>query len=289
MSPVSSRELRCDGVPEFWFSTVVGIPRPAGPERPDGGFDDVWRRVEVRLATHQGHNRASFGLQCANLCQETVDGSGAEVDQEGQSTARREDVTARTYRCSTRRRRAFSIRTPSWRQSPVGVAQFAASSAWSMQMVLSLKDASVRSAFADAAKPATRSVAVGTDTFAVHTPFPSPQDWRDGWIYFLMLDRFNRSDGKPPVSMPYDKPFGQYQGGTFNGVRERLRYIKDLGAGRNLAVAGAEESAVGPQQLSWIRDPGLPPAGAKIRVGAAEGGGRAARPGRRGPRAGPVT
>ena len=98
-------------------------------------------------------------------------------------------------------------------------------------MVLSLKDASVRSAFAEAAKPATRSVAVGTDTFAVHTPFPSPQDWRDGWIYFLMLDRFNRADGKPPVSMPYDKPFGQYQGGTFNGVRERLRYIKDLGAG----------------------------------------------------------
>ena len=31
--------------------------------------------------------------------------------------------------------------------------------------------------------------------------------------------------------MPYDKPFGEYQGGTFNGVRERLRYIKDLGAG----------------------------------------------------------
>lgn len=46
-----------------------------------------------------------------------------------------------------------------------------------------------------------------------------------------MLDRFNRADGKPPVSMPYDKPFGKYQGGTFNGVRERLKYIKDLGAG----------------------------------------------------------
>jgi hypothetical protein len=22
-------------------------------------------------------------------------------------------------------------------------------------------------------------------------PFPSPEDWRDRWIYFLMLDRFN--------------------------------------------------------------------------------------------------
>ena len=97
-------------------------------------------------------------------------------------------------------------------------------------MVLSLKDDSVRSAFAEAAKPAPARLLSGR-TLSFRTPFPSPQDWRDGWIYFLMLDRFNRSDGKPPISMPYDKPFGDTQGGTFNGVRERLRYIKDLGAG----------------------------------------------------------
>ncbi len=46
-----------------------------------------------------------------------------------------------------------------------------------------------------------------------------------------MLDRFNRTDGRSPASMPYDQPFGGFQGGTFNGVRERLKYIKDLGAG----------------------------------------------------------
>ena len=31
--------------------------------------------------------------------------------------------------------------------------------------------------------------------------------------------------------MPHDRPFGEFQGGTFNGVRERLPYIKGLGAG----------------------------------------------------------
>ncbi len=69
------------------------------------------------------------------------------------------------------------------------------------------------------------------DRAAAGRPFASPEDWRDVWIYFLMVDRFNRDDGRPPANLPYDAPFGGYQGGTFNGVRDRLRYIKDLGAG----------------------------------------------------------
>jgi glycosidase len=81
--------------------------------------------------------------------------------------------------------------------------------------MLTLTDPAVRAAFAQA---------------QTSTPFPSPQDWRDVWIYFLMIDRFNRSDGQPPISLPFDKPFGQYQGGTFNGVRAQLPYIKSLGA-----------------------------------------------------------
>jgi hypothetical protein len=28
-------------------------------------------------------------------------------------------------------------------------------------------------------------------------PFPSPEDWRDRWIYFLMLDRFNSPNAAP--------------------------------------------------------------------------------------------
>lgn len=98
-------------------------------------------------------------------------------------------------------------------------------------MLLSLKDPLLQSTFDQAAKTTTRVVKVGAESRTITTPFPSPQDWRDVWIYFLMLDRFNRGDGKPPVSMPYDKPFGEFQGGNFNGVRKRLDYIKDLGAG----------------------------------------------------------
>ena len=98
-------------------------------------------------------------------------------------------------------------------------------------MLLSLSDPAVQSAFDEAAAPTTRTVRVGSVSHTITTPFPSPQDWRDGWIYFLLLDRFNRADGRPPASLPYDAPFGGFQGGTFNGVRERLGYLKDLGAG----------------------------------------------------------
>ncbi|MDO9043504.1 MAG: alpha-amylase family glycosyl hydrolase [Desulfocapsaceae bacterium] len=98
-------------------------------------------------------------------------------------------------------------------------------------MLLTLKDTLLKATFDQVAMKTTRKVKVGTKSHKITTPFPSPQDWRDVWIYFLMLDRFNRADGKLPVSMPHDKPFGEFQGGTFNGVRDRLKYIKDLGAG----------------------------------------------------------
>src|SRR5262249_31691742 len=58
---------------------------------------------------------------------------------------------------------------------------------------------------------------------------PSPEDWRDHWIYFLITDRFNN-----PIALPrgqWDSPVGTFQGGTFNGIREQLDYLKDLGVG----------------------------------------------------------
>lgn len=98
-------------------------------------------------------------------------------------------------------------------------------------MISSLGDSSVQAAFQQAASPVIKPVTVDGQIIQVATPFPSPQDWRDHWIYFLMIDRFNRADGLPPRHMPYDAPFGSFQGGTLNGVRKQLKYIKALGAG----------------------------------------------------------
>lgn len=59
-------------------------------------------------------------------------------------------------------------------------------------------------------------------------PFPSPADWRDYWIYFLLVDRFN-NPAAPPTPNVY--PCGAYQGGTFAGIKQQLPYLKKMGAG----------------------------------------------------------
>ncbi|HVW84357.1 MAG TPA: alpha-amylase family glycosyl hydrolase [Bryobacteraceae bacterium] len=61
--------------------------------------------------------------------------------------------------------------------------------------------------------------------------FPSPLDWRDQWIYFLMVDRFNNRNSAIR-HQPFDDPgFFGFQGGKFSGIQDRLAYIKGLGAG----------------------------------------------------------
>jgi glycosidase len=73
-------------------------------------------------------------------------------------------------------------------------------------------------------------------TVSVRFPFPSPVDWRDKWIYFLMLDRF-ANPSAPPASLERDPPvpwngkYGARQGGTFKGVQSQLSYLQHLGVG----------------------------------------------------------
>ncbi|HEY8503469.1 MAG TPA: alpha-amylase family glycosyl hydrolase, partial [Gemmataceae bacterium] len=75
----------------------------------------------------------------------------------------------------------------------------------------------------------TKQVAADGRTVAVPYPFPSPADWRDCWIYFLMVDRFNNPSAPPRGA--WNRKYDFHQGGTFNGIREQLGYIRDLGAG----------------------------------------------------------
>jgi len=69
------------------------------------------------------------------------------------------------------------------------------------------------------------------DTGGPLNAFASPQDWRDQWIYFLMVDRFNNS-AAPPRHQPFDDPnYFDFQGGNLASIQDRLPYIKGLGAG----------------------------------------------------------
>src|SRR3954471_14764274 len=60
------------------------------------------------------------------------------------------------------------------------------------------------------------------------TVTPSPRDWRDGWIYFALVDRFNNPTRAP--AHPWSEPWNGFQGGTLPGLTAQLRYVRSLGA-----------------------------------------------------------
>jgi glycosidase len=67
--------------------------------------------------------------------------------------------------------------------------------------------------------------------------YPSPSDWRDVVIYFLLVDRFDSSQTEPPAYDPATAPRGRdpeqgriFQGGNLRGITRRLEYIRGLGA-----------------------------------------------------------
>jgi glycosidase len=78
-----------------------------------------------------------------------------------------------------------------------------------------------------AGKRTTRDVNVNGTLVPVRYPFPSPTDWRDCWMYFLMIDRF--SNPQAPPKGPWNRRFEYRQGGTFKGVTAQLDYLHDLG------------------------------------------------------------
>lgn len=94
-------------------------------------------------------------------------------------------------------------------------------------MPRSLNDQEFLQTLDDARQPRVTPVRVGERMVDVPRPFPSPTDWRDCWIYFLMLDRFNNPD-TPPAGT-WNRVYDYRQGGTFNGVRAQLDYLQALG------------------------------------------------------------
>jgi glycosidase len=90
-----------------------------------------------------------------------------------------------------------------------------------MPFIQAILDPAVDAVF----KQPARSIRV--DHQQVQVPFSSPTDWRDQWIYFLLVDRFNSPHAAPRGTDPYLP----YQGGTFEGIRQQLDYLQDLGVG----------------------------------------------------------
>jgi glycosidase len=89
----------------------------------------------------------------------------------------------------------------------------------------------IQQAFAQARDAAdrglTRQVTVNGAVVPVQYPFPSPSDWRDCWMYLLMVDRFTNPQAQP--NFAWNRQYDYRQGGTFKGVTDQLNYLQELG------------------------------------------------------------
>lgn len=85
----------------------------------------------------------------------------------------------------------------------------------------------IAQAQADARAMHTKTVTVGQQVRSVRSPFPSPHDWRDHWIYFVLIDRFNNTTAGPKGT--WNRRYDFRQGGTFLGIQAQLSYLQDLG------------------------------------------------------------
>jgi len=83
---------------------------------------------------------------------------------------------------------------------------------------------------------AAKTIQVDGEPRTIPYPFPSPTDWRDIWMYLLMIDRFNTpanapasTTAVPPIA--WNQRYGYRQGGTFKGIEAQLDYLGNLGVG----------------------------------------------------------
>jgi glycosidase len=97
-------------------------------------------------------------------------------------------------------------------------------------MARSVSGQEVRAVLAAAKEAGSRDVALDGGVVRIPTPFPSPRDWRDTWIYFLLVDRFDNPRAAPRRA-PFDGDHNVFQGGTFDGICRRLPYLAKLGVG----------------------------------------------------------
>jgi glycosidase len=96
-------------------------------------------------------------------------------------------------------------------------------------MPKSVFDPEVLQALRQAEEPSRRIVDLTGRQVEIPVPFPSPADWRDRVVYFAMTDRF--ANPTQPPRQPWDEPFVGFQGGTFEGLRQPLGYLEQLGVG----------------------------------------------------------
>ncbi|MGD8451355.1 MAG: alpha-amylase family glycosyl hydrolase [Phycisphaerae bacterium] len=113
----------------------------------------------------------------------------------------------------------------------------------------SVFDQSVDDVIADARQRA-RMTDKELEAAGLERPFPSPADWRDTCMYFLLVDRFNNPAAQPASEkcnppIGWDMHWASRQGGTLKGIEAQLGYLKELGVNaiwitplvRNLAAS----------------------------------------------------
>ena len=114
--------------------------------------------------------------------------------------------------------------------------------------------------FDSAGNRRTKTISLDGQSRQISIPFPSPADWRDTWIYFLMVDRFN-NPVQPPAStllhppIAFDSPFGEFQGVRHHGAQGPKHDVRPLA--QDFGVAEGDDRWCGFDGLPNSRSTGI--------------------------------